>query len=382
MMDAASDRKGPPLFYGPVWNLVCAILGFTMSGKSQHYLPQFLQKGFLSKVDGKERYTWLYRRGEAAREELTRRIGESTFFYGDPASEVSADPEITKLENSYSRLLDSLRKVAPGIALQDSRVPLLVGHLAIRTRCIREVASNAGTNIIAALGSQFPDQEVILRMLLLPDNMERILKGVTGWEGFPETVREILRGVYKARIVEDFPAHYANSMIVLREQSRSASLKLSKDLRAKLNRRLADNPAPEAIATRYQNYRWTVLEAGEELILGDCACLVAREDGSYRGFDDTDGAASRILLPISSYRVLCGSPGFLTTCPDHKKLNDAAACSSYEFFISRSHRPEFDSIQKRIGQTAELLSHHEAEDLACESFLQAMADYFKESSPI
>jgi hypothetical protein len=176
-----------------------------VAGRNQHHLPQFLQKGFVSKTIGKDRYTWLHCKGDPPIEERIRKIGAEPFFYGNPESEVSADPAITDLENSFAKLLNSLRQGTPNVVLPDRRIPLLVTHLGIRTRSIRRVAVNAGTNLIRALERNFfPDEERFRKMLLVPENMDRILERRSPHWHTSETFREIARGMYKDQIVRNF----------------------------------------------------------------------------------------------------------------------------------------------------------------------------------
>lgn len=46
-----------------------------MAGKRQHYIPRFLQRGFLDVSDSKADRTWLYRRGEKPRLVGIRDVG-------------------------------------------------------------------------------------------------------------------------------------------------------------------------------------------------------------------------------------------------------------------------------------------------------------------
>ncbi len=63
-----------------------------MPGRRQHYLPQFLQRGFTS--NDARKLTWLYRTGVAPREVGIRDVGVEEQFYSnvdDPALRCGGD---------------------------------------------------------------------------------------------------------------------------------------------------------------------------------------------------------------------------------------------------------------------------------------------------
>jgi Protein of unknown function (DUF4238) len=348
-----------------------------MAGKNQHYLPQFLQKGFTSQTLGKNRYTWLYRKGNAPIEQEIKHVGADPFFYGDPETEVSADPAITEIENAYALLLDSLRKAVPGTVLPDPKIPLLVSHLAVRTKYVREVARNAGVNLLRALASNFPNQERIRAELLSLDRINLLMaRRVERWNAFSRTERERARSLWRYHIVDSLPQYYPAFVERLNMEIEKGIGQLSGLLRANMIKGLADNPSPEAAARRYDGYSWSVSETSGNIILGDTACVVECADGSYRGFDNTELPARSIFLPITSNRLLVGTTGAFPRI-GVDTLNAAAARSSCDFFISANLDKPLDELHLRISETAEILSTGQAEALAIHAFL----GMFEEKQP-
>lgn len=66
-----------------------------MAGRRQHYIPQFLQRGFLDDPDHTAKRTWLHRRESKARLVGTRDIGVGECFY-------------SKIRTDGSKTLDDL----------------------------------------------------------------------------------------------------------------------------------------------------------------------------------------------------------------------------------------------------------------------------------
>jgi hypothetical protein len=51
-----------------------------MSGERQHFLPRFLLRGFDSRTDGREMYTWVFRREREPFEPNIINVGVSKEF--------------------------------------------------------------------------------------------------------------------------------------------------------------------------------------------------------------------------------------------------------------------------------------------------------------
>src|SRR5699024_956198 len=103
-----------------------------MSGSRQHFVPQFLQKGFASHTEGNEIYTWVFRKNGEPFNPNIKNIGVEGDFYtlGD---DYSADDIITDAESDFGELLHLLRKESPN-NITDSLIPELIAHIEIRTR--------------------------------------------------------------------------------------------------------------------------------------------------------------------------------------------------------------------------------------------------------
>jgi len=105
-----------------------------MSGKRQHYLPQFLQRGFASTTDRTR--TWYYRRAGIPKEVGIRDVGVEDYFYSD-SSDTTLDTSITALESDeFGSAIQKIREGQPG-PIRTVDMPKLVAHLEVRSRHLR-----------------------------------------------------------------------------------------------------------------------------------------------------------------------------------------------------------------------------------------------------
>src|SRR4030042_6670288 len=102
-----------------------------MSGKRQHFIPQFLQEGFASHKVGDAVFTWVYRKDRPPFNPNIINVGVESLFYTHK-QDTLADDLITKAEGPLSVLVEELRNSTPG-DISDPRVPELIAHLEFRT---------------------------------------------------------------------------------------------------------------------------------------------------------------------------------------------------------------------------------------------------------
>jgi hypothetical protein len=103
-------------------------IGGQMAGVRQHILPRFLLKGFASRLDGQEVFTWVFRKGGNIFEANIKNVAVEKHFYTQPAN-TSVDDEITELERGFARLLDNLRNENDGFEITDPSLREFVSHL-------------------------------------------------------------------------------------------------------------------------------------------------------------------------------------------------------------------------------------------------------------
>lgn len=133
-----------------------------MAGKRQHYIPQFLQRGFLAPgnaTDGGGR-TWLHLRGRPPRLTGIRDVGVEAHFYSRPSHDGTRtlDDLITDIESAFLRDLRYACEAEVERPLDSGRVARLVTHLMLRTAFVRSTFNHAALGvvdeIVALVGSQ------------------------------------------------------------------------------------------------------------------------------------------------------------------------------------------------------------------------------------
>jgi hypothetical protein len=106
-----------------------------VAGKRQHYLPQFLQRGFSTIIGGRK--TWLYRKNVAPREVGFRDVGVEENFY-NLEGDSSVDELITEIEREeFVGVIEKARSAPAGDFEAAETVATLIAHLEVRSRHLR-----------------------------------------------------------------------------------------------------------------------------------------------------------------------------------------------------------------------------------------------------
>lgn len=108
-----------------------------MAGIRQHIIPRFLMKGFASRVDGEESFTWTYRKDSTVFEGNTKNINVEKYFYGKEGEETYADGIITDLEDKFAPLVSKLRDEEGSVDFYKNEITDFISHMIIRTKNFR-----------------------------------------------------------------------------------------------------------------------------------------------------------------------------------------------------------------------------------------------------
>ena len=126
-----------------------------MAGKRQHYIPQFLQRGFLADHHDDAERTWLHRRGAPAKLVGIRDVGVSEYFYSklSISGEPTLDDRITDAESQIIGDLNSIRTATKGVEIDSSVAARLVAHLTFRTAHVRSTLSQGAMLVLDEVAS-------------------------------------------------------------------------------------------------------------------------------------------------------------------------------------------------------------------------------------
>ena len=333
-----------------------------MAGKRQHFMPQFIQQGFASRVKNDETYTWVFRKGALPFEANITKVGVESEFYNED-EDTEADDLITKDEaTKFAGLVCAVRDGEPS-SLSDPRLPQLIAHLEIRTRHLRQnfirMSDIAGSwlfNSMSSDGDTFADS---LKRYCFKDP-SWLRRSFSERPELPQELREYITEHYESLISEtidqlrpELPNRAAELKPILLDEMRQWIK--SKHLEA-----LKQPISLEQRGQYYKNLAYTILQTNEPLTLGDSIVLF-HVDGprSYRPFFDGIDALNAVYLPLTSERVLIGAqPGFVPVTTDLRK---AIACCSLELFIAAENTESNRRLQGIIGRDAEHLTQTEME---------------------
>lgn len=78
-----------------------------MSGKRQHFIPQFLQRGFICEKKDNQFYTWVFRKENKPFKANIEKIGiEKSFYTAD--NDYALDNSITDIEGQFASMVSNI----------------------------------------------------------------------------------------------------------------------------------------------------------------------------------------------------------------------------------------------------------------------------------
>ena len=334
-----------------------------MAGNRQHYVPQALQRGFVSRWRGENAYTWVYRKGSAPFETNIRNVAVEKHFYADSEG-AEADSKITSREGEYGAILNHLRTYGSAESIDPERLAELVAHFEIRTRSLRQNFKD--------MAGFVADQ--LFRVFEEPDLFEQYLRRELAHDPtfLDEPLGEQLRA--KGIAQEQIDVIFANrdalietALPHIREEVARTVSKLRSELPRILETSmrgghvsvLQRSLSPEPKIARYRQLTFSVLDTGSVRVpLGDSITVFVSNAGeSISSFHDGSHGLDCLLVPVSEQRVLigCASAYF----PRTLEIPGLIARASLEQFIAADDTHEYRGLAEEIGMDAELLSTDE-----------------------
>jgi hypothetical protein len=330
-----------------------------MSGVNQHYLPQFLMRGFATKGGTMKSPVYKAVEHHKSRGVMHARnvmsIGAQRNFYGKEGPE-SIDDAIDRLE---SRLAPVVRRLNLGELLSDDDIPQIASlatHLVIRAKHMRSLLEDGFREMGGLMRSYANDGHLLERGAQRIDDaeLERMIeeeaakRRVTLTPGqrhlFKNRARaEIQRKksdpVFKrelSEIIESGANRFEQEAVERSEQTHLKALGKGLD------------PAPRVAL--FQQLTWSVAHfPGEMLILSDVPVVAFSADGKgMSAVLHKDNPPALVALPISTERALIGSSveGQLPIADD---INRVGAKFAHEFFIAERATEVTRALVASIG---------------------------------
>lgn len=329
-----------------------------MAGKRQHYIPRFLQRGFLAERTGDAERTWLHRRGTAARLVGIRDVGVGEFFYSKlpDAGENALDDLITSLECDIHTDLQGLQQ-APRGDVVDSRIPArITTHLTLRTAHVRSIFQQGAAQLLDQISALTTDSDQLRELIGLDSVGMRPILDAIDEELKSSPLGGLLPRPFARRVTafllrESFNEVWTFQMPMVAETIAKLIKVLPTMARDGHNNalRTAKTTQWEANLAQLSWRTYSVVGA----ILPDCIAL------AQSGADPLTPLTLRehqipdtIILPIAHDLLLVGSRGEPIEF-EIDKINAASAACSDSFFIACSSYDSAD-LASLIGQRCSL----------------------------
>jgi Protein of unknown function (DUF4238) len=330
-----------------------------MAGKNQHYIPQFLQRGFSlqaaqgfmpkTKKDNNNAQIWLFKR-EGVRLAHIRKKGAEKYFYGPEDSYV--DKTITDAESSYAKLVNSLRAYTKDATIQEDKIPELLAHMFIRSRNIRQTLVTLGDSMLDLLNRSLPDAEGATEWFVsylqknldeagnhLPDEQRHMFREII--QNNPESIRDLMK---ERKIMEELIPQF-------RDAISPSEMDIDGMVKAAHIDSLSESIEPQVRVSLYRGLHWflSVKKPGS-YILSDAMVFCQKSNGDYRVILSVDEDFQSVFLPISSQHLLIGTKEVENLDVDVECINYASAYMSSDFFIASQRTKREAAYQKDLGK--------------------------------
>lgn len=332
-----------------------------MSGKKQHYIPQFLLRNFAERKGKKEARVFVYQRNGRVFRTATSKIAAERHFYSTPADDgsLTLDDEITRFENRISTTLEAVTSGADN-DLDAGFIAEAIVHLCVRQAGFRHITAQTMQRLSETMVRTFSDEEKTWKAFgLHKDQVPALIR--KGFEelyekhepkmqtkGFQtkESFVEFAFGWTKENFRQNFRNAEHESQRILAGVAKLANEVPTKAHIQALQQNLAPPPRVEHLAK--MSWRIERFNANS-LILPDCVAIGLHSDGTSDPLSFS-GNVEVVVTPLRHDLAVVGHvSGIMPDNLSSDLINHASAKSSAHFFIARQENSIFKSLQANIG---------------------------------
>ena len=338
-----------------------------MAGKRQHFIPQFLQKGFASHAVGEEVFTWTYRKGIKPFNPNIKNVGVEGFFYSEN-NDTRLDDAITVAEGDFAQLIDTIRLNDTVDKRDHEKVAQLLAHLEVRTRHLRQSFFATGNHLLnkileylsdTAFCEKFIRQRIINNPSLIKESISKELRR----RGISQEALPILIKLSEPFIKSTVPnmLEFMNYMISYLKKEMPARLKQAS--KTGHIQALNSGLSPVVKVQRFEKLNFKVVNSEDNLLLlGDSAVLFhVHGDRSFKPILEKKDELIAILLPISPRQLIVGCAE--DYMPDFSMLRGIIAGCSLEYFIAHEISQANEHLSGTISENSHLLTEAQMEEL-------------------
>ena len=347
-----------------------------MAGKKQHFVPQFLQKGFADKSTSgsgfgkkskkkKKVSVWVFDSQQKSYCTSTENKGAERFFYGLEDSTV--DTAITESETKYASLVHQLRQHTSSTSLASSRdaVAELVSHLFVRTKHVRDSGKEAFDIMLnmleqiqdAANFKSFMRNSIKANSSMIADDFKKRFREATPEQQqiISTKLKEnpnLISDLFEVMVEGEYINNPFNEEPFTSFREESASF--TKDAHIKA---LEGSIAPKVRTEQLSQLNWFIyFERDADFILGDEVVFCRTASGQYGPIVNASSETNCIFIPISSEHVLIGATVDDIPSINSSLLNEENAAISREFFIANQSTQREKFYASLIGKKSSITS--------------------------
>lgn len=330
-----------------------------MSGVNQHYLPQFLMRGFATRGGTLKSPVYKAVEHHKSRGVMSARniksIGAQRNFYGKEGPG-STDDAIDRLEGTLAPVILRLNL---GESLSDDVIPQvasLAAHLLIRAKHIRSIMEDGFREMGGLMRSYAKDGRIFERGAQQIDDaeLERMIAEEAAKRRMTFTSRQthLFKNLARAEIQRKksdpiFRKELAEILESAADRFDQEAVDRSEQTHLKVLSKTLD-PAPRVAA--FQQLTWSVAHfPGQMLILPDVPIVAFSADGNgMSAVMYKDDPPALVALPISTERALMGS-SVESWLPTADNINRVGAEFAHEFFIAEGVTEATRALVASIG---------------------------------
>lgn len=325
-----------------------------MAGKRQHYVPRFLQRGFLDAEPSSAERTWHHRRGVDAKRVSIDAVGVESWFYSRLSKDGSktSDDAITALETGLGLDVNLMRR-APVLTVLDPKVAArVVTHLTLRTAHMRSVFEQGMAQIVDEMSGLLVDtarlrESIGIDGADLEGSAANIVEEMIEATPLGALPRPLAQRLARFHLRESFDELAKDISPAIAQALDGLTKQLTSVVRDAHNTALT-NVDQRGWQEQLAELTWRTY-AVNGAILPDCVALAQAAAEAFvpillreHQLEDV------VVLPIAHDRLLVGSRQE-TVRIEIEEINRSSALCSDAFFISSTGQG-FDDLADAIGQ--------------------------------
>lgn len=334
-----------------------------MAGRGQHYIPRFLQRGFICN-NQEQVYFYSKIKKEVIKTNIGN-IGLGRDFYSSP-EDTYLDDVITEHENKIiSPLIDVLRSIESDNIVDSSTATTLISHFITRTKYIRDLCSEACKSTLDILESQIAtkkaEEEFIKNFVQSDMFKEELKKEFKQQKLISDDLLINSLCTQMAKNPHEFPIinQAIEAMKAVYQKLQNDHLEMIKKSHKKALINLLESSNVKY--SQYENFIWHLkIYPDDSIILSDNIAMTYNTETKkvYPPFFTNKDDNTQIYMPISHNKLLVGTQNH-SPILEVDQINEYMISISSNFFIASIFNEGYEHQIQLIGNKVSEQIQHE-----------------------